>query len=174
MQQNSHLTIYGYIEVWILNPVFTRTEYSACRRGRTTPCWTSLWSRSGSTTWRPASSTSSTIPGGQRSHLIFNKSQRWYFIMPNKLELSHFKDIFDIIKRHMHKLSPPKCGSQYSWHSMVLQVASVTSLAGRTLHNALAGMVILLIARCPHLIGGGRVGVPSFKHNFEYLYACSV
>ena len=54
---------------------------------------------------------------------------------------------------------------------MMLQVASVTSLAGRTLHNALDGMVILLIARCPHLIGGGRVGVPSFKHNFEYLYA---
>ena len=26
----------------------------------------------------------------------------------------------------------------------------------------------------PTLIGGGRVGVPSFKHNFEYLYACSV
>ena len=65
--QNSHLTIYGYIEVTInTTGLVVRVEltiwFCSLRPGPTTRCWTYLWSPSGSTTWLPEWSTSCTTP----------------------------------------------------------------------------------------------------------------
>ena len=112
-------------------------------------------------------------PGAQRHQQALpsrgGKGHTWYLTKLNADTLScqirlcflNFK-IYLILSKDIYT----KCGSQYSWHSMVLQVASVTSLAGRTLHNALAGMVMLLIARCPHLI--------FYSHHFVLPVACSL